>query len=105
MLAPAVLQRAQDTKKTSPDFVSAGLFATPVDPVCRPALAYPEVAARSLISDFTPIREIYSLFRRNYEIKFLYKINRERILAIQQPILYLALGKAELLTTNGEDTK
>jgi hypothetical protein len=45
MLAPAVLQRAQDTKKTNPNFVSAGLFATPVDPVCRPALAYPEVAA------------------------------------------------------------
>ncbi|AUW48228.1 hypothetical protein CUJ84_pRLN5000206 (plasmid) [Rhizobium leguminosarum] len=58
-----------------------------------------------MISDFTPIREIYSLFLRNYEIKFLYKINRERILAVQQPILYLALGKAELLTANGEDTK
>lgn len=41
-----VLRRARDAKKNYPIIVvSAGLFATPADPACRPALAYPGVAA------------------------------------------------------------
>ncbi|OHV19045.1 hypothetical protein EOS93_18980 [Rhizobium sp. RMa-01] len=59
-----------------------------------------------MISRFKPIPKIYSLFSRNYGMKFLYKIYGERILVLRQPTFHtLALGKAGLPTANGEDTK